>query len=71
MPRWHSWIARPPPKGQVSGSNPLRGTTKLIALPKPFLKSSFSISIGVGIAIDFTEIYTLVIDHKQVKAQTA
>ena len=23
--RWHSWIARPPPKGQVRGSNPLRG----------------------------------------------
>lgn len=21
--RWHSWIAQPPPKGQVSGSNPL------------------------------------------------
>ena len=27
MPRWHSWIARSPPKGQVSGSNPDRGTT--------------------------------------------
>ena len=25
MPRWHSWIARPPPKGQVPGSNPGRG----------------------------------------------
>lgn len=25
MPRWHSWIARSPPKGQVRGSNPLRG----------------------------------------------
>lgn len=24
--RWHSWIARPPPKGQVAGSNPARGT---------------------------------------------
>jgi hypothetical protein len=24
-PRWHSWIARPPPKGKVRGSNPLRG----------------------------------------------
>ena len=22
--RWHSWIARPPPKGQVAGSNPAR-----------------------------------------------
>ena len=26
LPRWHSWIARPPPKGQVAGSNPARGT---------------------------------------------
>ena len=25
-PRWHSWIARPPPKGQVTGSTPVRGT---------------------------------------------
>ena len=24
--RWHSWIARSPPKGQVGGSNPPRGT---------------------------------------------
>lgn len=24
--RWHSWIARSPPKGQVAGSNPARGT---------------------------------------------
>lgn len=24
MLRWHSWIARSPPKGQVGGSNPLR-----------------------------------------------
>ena len=71
MPRWHSWIARPPPKGQVSGSNPLRGTTILKASPKPFLKSSFSIFIGVSIAIDFTETYTLVIDLKQIKAQTS
>src|SRR4051812_27979237 len=22
--RWHSWIAQPPPKGQVAGSNPAR-----------------------------------------------
>ena len=28
MPRWHSWIARSPPKGQVAGSNPARGTVK-------------------------------------------
>ena len=26
--RWHSWIARPPPKGQVPGSNPGRGASK-------------------------------------------
>ena len=25
MPRWHNWIARPPPKGKVAGSNPARG----------------------------------------------
>ncbi len=25
-PRWHRWIARPPPKGQVTGSTPVRGT---------------------------------------------
>ena len=25
--RWHSWIARPPPKGQVAGSNPARSAT--------------------------------------------
>ena len=25
-PRWHRWIAQSPPKGQVGGSNPLRGT---------------------------------------------
>ena len=24
-PRWHSWIARLPPKEQVEGSNPSRG----------------------------------------------
>jgi hypothetical protein len=24
--RWRSWIARPPPKGQVAGSNPARDT---------------------------------------------
>ncbi len=25
-PRWHRWIARSPPKGQVAGSNPAWGT---------------------------------------------
>ena len=27
QPRWHSWKARSPPKGQVAGSNPAWGTT--------------------------------------------
>lgn len=27
--RWHSWIAQPPPKGQVSGSNPLWDANKI------------------------------------------
>ena len=27
--RWRSWIARPPPKGQVAGSNPARDTNKI------------------------------------------
>lgn len=26
MPRWHNWIARAPPKGEVTGSIPVRGT---------------------------------------------
>ncbi len=29
MLRWHSWIAQSPPKGQVGGSNPPRGTNKI------------------------------------------
>ena len=29
MLRWHSWIARSPPKGQVGGSNPLRSAIDL------------------------------------------
>lgn len=28
-PRWHSWIARSPPKGQVAGSNPAWGANPL------------------------------------------
>jgi hypothetical protein len=28
LPRWHSWIAQPPPKGQVAGSNPAWGAMK-------------------------------------------
>ena len=27
QPRWHRWIARPPPKGQVEGSSPSRGAS--------------------------------------------
>ncbi len=27
--RWHSWIAQPPPKGQVGGSNPLRDASEI------------------------------------------
>ncbi len=27
--RWHSWIAQPPPKGQVGGSNPLRDANEI------------------------------------------
>jgi hypothetical protein len=27
--RWHRWIAQSPPKGQVGGSNPLRGAILL------------------------------------------
>ncbi len=29
-PRWHSWIAQSPPKGQVAGSNPAWGTNHVL-----------------------------------------
>ena len=34
-PRWRSWIAQPPPKGQVAGSNPARGTIEINKLSEP------------------------------------
>ena len=34
------WIARSPPKGQVGGSTPPRGTIKINGLQNPFCKAN-------------------------------
>ena len=34
MSQWRSWIARPPPKGQVAGSNPAWDTNEIKGLQK-------------------------------------
>ena len=35
MSQWRSWIARPPPKGQVAGSNPAWDTSQILKISKP------------------------------------
>ncbi len=39
LSRWHSWIAQPPPKGQVAGSNPARDANGIKRLREILLLS--------------------------------
>ena len=46
MSQWRSWIARPPPKGQVAGSNPAWDTNKTKRLKKQLGAHSGSFPIA-------------------------
>jgi hypothetical protein len=52
--RWHSWIAQPPPKGQVAGSNPARDANVINGLCKKSKRTIQNLILGITTGITKT-----------------
>lgn len=65
--RWHSWIAQPPPKGQVGGSNPLRDANIINELKN---KTLFQSAFQGALRVHIESVYKYYIFNEYIRLET-